>query len=146
MSKQAAATPAPATPTTARKAPARKVAKPAAKAAAKPAKKAPQAAPAKPVKAAKAVKVEKAVKPVKADKKPAKPPRVKLVRDGFTMPETDFALFAALKARALKAQRETKKSELLRAGLQALAAMSDAQLLAALQGLAPVKIGRPKGG
>lgn len=114
-----------------------------------PAKKASAATAAKaktPVKAAAVAKLVKATKPPKAEKRPAKPPRVKLVRDGFTLPETDYALFAALKGRALKAQRETKKSELLRAGLQALAAMSDEQLLAALQALAPVKIGRPKKG
>lgn len=78
--------------------------------------------------------------------KPKKPPRVRpaLVRDGFTMPEADFALIGTLKARALAGQRETKKSELLRAGLQALAAMDSATLLAALNALEPIRTGRPK--
>jgi hypothetical protein len=73
-------------------------------------------------------------------------PRPKLVRDSFTMPEADFALIPALKERALKAQRATKKSELLRAGLQALAALDDKAFIAALGKIEPVKTGRPKKG
>lgn len=90
-------------------------------------------------------KREKAAKTGK-DPKPAKAPKVrqKPVRDSFTMPEADFSLVATLKARALAAKRETKKSELLRAGLHALAAMDSATLLAALQALEPIKTGRPK--
>ena len=78
-------------------------------------------------------------------RKPSKP-RSKPVRDSFTMPGADFALIATLKSRALSACRETKKSELLRAGLHALAAMDEATLLAALGRLDPVKTGRPKKG
>jgi hypothetical protein len=83
----------------------------------------------------------------KADK-PKKAPKLRpvLVRDSFTLPEADFALIGTLKARALAGQRETKKSELLRAGLQALAAMDRATLLAALNALEPIKTGRPKKG
>lgn len=69
--------------------------------------------------------------------------KAKLVRDSFTMPPGDYELIAQLKQRALKLQRTTKKSELLRAGLQALAAMSDQQMLRTLEGLSPVKTGRP---
>jgi hypothetical protein len=78
-----------------------------------------------------------------AAKKPAKL-RVRLVRDSFTMPEPDFALIAALKSRTLAAQRETKKSELLRAGLHVLMALDDDTLLSALGRLQPLKLGRPK--
>jgi hypothetical protein len=70
--------------------------------------------------------------------------RLKLVRDSFTMPATDFALIATLKARALSTQREAKKSELLRAGLHALATLAPAALVKALDALAPIKVGRPK--
>jgi hypothetical protein len=70
--------------------------------------------------------------------------RIKPVRDSFTMPQADFSLIGTLKARALAAQRETKKSELLRAGLHALAALDTPALVAALNQLEPVKIGRPK--
>lgn len=72
--------------------------------------------------------------------------KVKLVRDSFTMPRADFELIAVLKERALGFRRPTKKSELLRAGLQALAALDDARLQAALEGLTPIKAGRPKKG
>lgn len=74
-----------------------------------------------------------------------KPPKLhrKPVRDSFTMPEADFALIATLKARTLAAKRATKKSELLRAGLHALAALDTAHLVRALEQLEPVKIGRP---
>jgi hypothetical protein len=68
----------------------------------------------------------------------------KLVRDSFTMPAGDFALIHALKERALTFRRPTKKSELLRAGLHALMALNDARLRSVLDGLAPVKSGRPR--
>lgn len=118
---------------------AKSAAKPAAKAAAKPAAKKPAAAPVKPV----AVK-----QPVPAPKPAAaaKPPKAKakLVRDSFTMPQSDFALIAVLKERAIGFRRPTKKSELLRAGLQALAGLNSASLQAALNALTPLKPGRPK--
>lgn len=68
----------------------------------------------------------------------------KLVRDSFTMPQKDFGLIAVLKDRALGFKRPTKKSELLRAGLQVLAALPAPALHAALDGLVPLKAGRPK--
>lgn len=89
-------------------------------------------------------------KPVKAPVK-ALPPvpkiekiKIKLVRDSFTMPADDWALIAQLKERALAFKRPAKKSELLRAGLHALAALPDAKLKAALDSLLPLKPGRPK--
>lgn len=96
----------------------------------------PAAVPAKPAKPTKATKPAAPDKAPKARKKP--------VRDSFTMPEADFLLIATLKARALSAKRETKKSELLRAGLHALALLDAPALVAALAQLKPVKIGRPK--
>jgi hypothetical protein len=94
------------------------------------------AAPRKRVAAA--TKLPKA--PVVALEKPAG----KLVRDSFTMPRQDFDLIPALKKRALAFQRPTKKSELLRAGLQALAALDDKRLKDALDALVAIKAGRPK--
>jgi hypothetical protein len=91
------------------------------------------------VKAQRPAAAAPAVKPAKVPKLRRKP-----VRDSFTMPEADFALIATLKARALAGQRETKKSELLRAGLHALATLDRATLVSALGALEPVKIGRPK--
>jgi hypothetical protein len=96
---------------------------------------------AKAIKPAKPPKALKAAKPLKAPKLRQKP-----VRDSFTMPEAEFALVATLKARAMSGARETKKSELLRAGLHALAALDTPSLLEALNQLDPVKIGRPKKG
>jgi hypothetical protein len=68
----------------------------------------------------------------------------KLVRDSFTMPRVDFALIQQLKDRALGFKRPTKKSELLRAGLRALAAMDKKALQVALDALPQIKAGRPK--
>lgn len=81
----------------------------------------------------------------KVGKKPVKP-RPVLVRDSFTMPEADFALLAKLKSTALGALRAAKKSELLRAGLQLLAALDAKSLVMALDRLETVKTGRPKKG
>lgn len=70
----------------------------------------------------------------------------KLVRDSFTMPEADFAVIALLKGRAMGARRAAKKSELLRAGLRALAKLDAKSLVTALDQLETVKAGRPKKG
>lgn len=81
-------------------------------------------------------------KPPKADKadKPRKP---KLVRDSFTIPKNEVAVLDALKLRAGKLGRPAKKSEVLRAGIMALAAMGDAAFLATVTGVPAVKTGRP---
>ena len=74
--------------------------------------------------------------------KPAKKPKTKkpkLVRDGCRMPESDYAVLGALKARAGALGQPAKKSTVLRAGIKALAAMSDAALLAALQAVPGLK-------
>lgn len=108
--------------------------------------KTPGKAPAKKARTARKAPARPA--PKKASPKPAaeKPAKVKqkLVRDGFTMPANDFALIDTLKDRLLNARRPTKKSELLRAGLHALAALSADKLLATVNALEPLKTGRPK--
>ncbi|WP_428827788.1 hypothetical protein ACLIKD_07395 [Azonexus sp. IMCC34842] len=131
---KAAATPAAPAAKPASKPVAKPVAKPVSKAKAKPAAKsvAASAEPVVPAKSGKEVKAKKV-----AVKKP------KLVRDSFTFPENDYAQLAALKQRALSAGHEIKKSELLRAGLAALVAMSDASLLKALTAVERIKTGRP---
>jgi hypothetical protein len=92
--------------------------------------------------AAPAAKTAKAAKPVKAAKadKPKKP---KLVRDSFTIPKDEYAVIEVLKERAARAGRPAKKSELLRAGLQALAGLSDAAFLGAVSAVPSIKTGRP---
>lgn len=67
----------------------------------------------------------------------------KMVRDSFTMPAPDYALIGVLKARTLASGTSVKKSELLRAGLVALAALSAAQLIDLIAGMPQVKTGRP---
>lgn len=71
-------------------------------------------------------------------------PKHKLVRDSFTMPKAEYALIDTLKQRAGQLGRPTKKSELLRAGIKALHAMSDKALQAAMADLPVIKTGRPK--
>jgi len=50
-----------------------------------------------------------------------------------------------LKVRAANLTRPVKKSELLRAGVAVLSAMTDKAFLAALNGVPSLKTGRPRG-
>ena len=104
-------------------------------------------AAAKP-KAAKAGKgvVASAAAPVAVEvpAKPAKAHKPKLVRDSFTMPKDEYQVIDALKRRALGLQKQVRKSELLRAGIQALAAMNDRTFLKAITDVPTLKTGRPK--
>lgn len=68
-------------------------------------------------------------------------PRVK--RDSFTMPLADYELIAGLQKKCLKAQTRASKSEILRAGLMALSAMSEEELARIVDELPKVKTGRP---
>ncbi len=72
-------------------------------------------------------------------------PKHKLVRDSFTIPKSEYVVLEALKLRAARLARPTKKSELLRAGIAALNAMSDKAYLAAIGAIPSIKTGRPKG-
>jgi hypothetical protein len=84
-------------------------------------------------------------KPIKSAKpaKPTKPAKPKLVRDSFTIPKDEYQVLADLKLRLTKLMQPAKKSELLRAGLKALTAMSDATIKMALQAVPSIKTGRP---
>ncbi|MDD4964549.1 MAG: hypothetical protein PHI11_11600 [Gallionella sp.] len=77
-------------------------------------------------------------------KKVKKETKVKVVRDSFTMPQNEYQKIEDIKAACLKEGRHVKKSEVLRAGLQALSNMSLAELEAALAGLETIRTGRPK--
>ncbi len=111
-------------------------------------KKAP-AAPGKAVK--KAVQKPAAKPPVKKaqaqpapkPQKPAKPKKPKLVRDSFTIPKAEYVVLDELKQRAAGLTRPVKKSELLRAGIKALATLPDAAFLTALSNVPAIKTGRP---
>jgi len=86
----------------------------------------------------KVVKV-KIAKPVKE-----KMPKLKMERDSFTMPKIEYAQFSVLKERLIKLGQPAKKSELLRAGIMQLTAMTDAALKAAMSKVPTIKTGRPK--
>lgn len=107
----------------------------------------PAAAPSAPAvaKAAAPAKPAKAIKPAKVAK-PEKVKKPKTIRDSFTIPKTEYAVIDALKIRAAKAGAPAKKSELLRAGIKALAAMNEAAFLAAVKAVPAIKTGRPAKG
>jgi len=98
---------------------------------------------------AKAVKpLAKSVKPkAKAANaetaKPAKEKKVKVVRDSFTLPKTELLQIAVMKKRAMALGVDVKKSELIRAGLQALSGLTDAPFKKALASVPTIKTGRP---
>ncbi len=69
--------------------------------------------------------------------------KVKMERDSFTMPKSEYAQFGVLKERLLKLGQPAKKSELLRAGIMQLTAMTDAALKAAMTKVPTIKTGRP---
>jgi hypothetical protein len=127
---KAAAKPAAAKPAAAKPAAAKPAAKPAAKRAA-------VAAAAVPAPAAKPAKAPKA-------DKPAKPHKEKLVRDSFTMPETEYAVLGQVKKACLKNGIEVKKSELLRIGVALISRLDMATLKQVLASLPQLKTGRPK--
>lgn len=84
----------------------------------------------------------KAFAPAKAEKT-VKGKKPKLVRDSFTIPKAEYVVLEELKQRGARLTRPVKKSELLRAGIKALLAMSDAAFLTALQQVPTIKTGRP---
>jgi hypothetical protein len=86
--------------------------------------------------------------PAKGKAKPAAPKekikKSKLVRDSFTMPETEYQGLSDVKKACLKAGFEVKKSELLRIGVALIRKMDAAALKGMLASLPPLKAGRPK--
>ena len=110
---------------------------------------APSKAPAKAVKKAAAKPVPKKQPAAKAAAAPepakdSKAKKPKLVRDSFTIPKDEYAVIETLKQRAATLAQPVKKSELLRAGLKVLAAMTDSALRSAVQAVPSIKTGRPK--
>ena len=104
------------------------------------------AKPAKPVKAVKAVTPAKAPRQAPVAEAPAaeaRAPKLKLVRDSFTIPRTEYQQLEVLKLRLVTLLRPTKKSELLRAGVKLLASLPDDALLSAVNEVPAIKTGRP---
>ena len=93
----------------------------------------------------KAKVVKKSVKKneKKDDSKKVKPEKIKMERDSFTMPKDEYAQLSLLKARLTAMGQPAKKSELLRAGIKLLAAMSDNTLKTTLAKVPVIKTGRP---
>ena len=77
------------------------------------------------------------------DNKKMKIEKVKMERDSFTMPKDEYAQLALLKGRLNEMGQPAKKSELLRAGIKLLAAMSDNTLKTTLAKVPVIKTGRP---
>jgi len=140
--------------TAAKKRPATKTVQPAAapktvkaapKSPAKPATKTPaqSTAPAGKTVTPKAQAVTPKAKANTTPAKPAKEKKVKVVRDSFTLPKTELLQIAEMKKRAMALGVEVKKSELIRAGLQALSTLTDAPFKKALGNVPTIKTGRP---
>ncbi|MFN0304775.1 MAG: hypothetical protein ACKVQU_30955 [Burkholderiales bacterium] len=81
----------------------------------------------------------------KADKKnkPKDKEKDKLIRDSFTMPESEYGLFSAIKKRSLARGLSVKKSEVLRAAITLFAAQTDSVVVGALRAVEVLKTGRP---
>jgi hypothetical protein len=95
-------------------------------------------------KPARKVAAKTAPKPApKPDAKPFKTKKPKMVRDSFTMPKAEFAVIETLKVRAAALKVPTKKTEMIRAGIKALAEMSDTAFLNAVRAVPNLKTGRP---
>jgi hypothetical protein len=84
------------------------------------------------------------IKAVKAEKPiVVKTPKIKMIRDSFTIPKDEYAQLELLKERLISIGKPAKKSELLRAGIMLLTAMTDAKLKASLSVVPTIKTGRP---
>ena len=126
-------------------------------AAPRPAKVAPKVAPKAALKvaakttpkAASKSPAKPAVKPALSQKRVAAKVEVKaispIVRDSFTMTAADQELLKKCKRDAVTSGRDsTKKSEIVRAALRHFASLAASTQLMELNGLDPVKTGRPK--
>lgn len=71
------------------------------------------------------------------------PENQKVIRDTFCFPQQDYELIEELKQRCLKEAMNASKSELIRAGLNALSQMKGQELVKLVQNLEKVKTGRP---
>ena len=66
-----------------------------------------------------------------------------VIRDSFTMPTDDYELLKLLQERCLNEGKSVNKSEIVRAGLQALAKLPEGDLVDAFEGVVKVRPGRP---
>ena len=78
-----------------------------------------------------------------APAKLTKDKKVKVVRDSFTLPKSELLQITDMKKRAMALGVEVKKSELIRAGLQALVGMNDTAFKKSVAQVPTIKTGRP---
>lgn len=75
--------------------------------------------------------------------KPNKAIEQRVVRDAFTMPMDDHALFSEIQKRCLSMEMVVTKSEIVRAGLKFFAELDDAKLQKIIKDVPKIKTGRP---
>ena len=92
----------------------------------------------KPTKAVTSVDVAE-----KKSSKKDKSRKIKMTRDSYTMPESDYTKLAILKKKCLEAGIHVKKSELIRAGIIRVSKLTNAALLNAVAQVEVIKTGRP---
>jgi hypothetical protein len=66
-----------------------------------------------------------------------------MVRDSISIPKAEYLALESMKLRAGKLTTPVKKTELIRAGIKALAALPDAAFVAAIRAVPSLKTGRP---
>ena len=132
-------------PKPAAKAAQKSAAKPITKAASKTAASAPKKVATKTRAAAKSDLLPPVAKPVGklAETKPPKSKKIKMVRDSLSIPKLEYDVLDTLKLRAAKMGNPVKKTELIRAGIKAVAALSDSAFLTLIQSVPSLKTGRP---
>ena len=111
---------------------------------AKPAAKTAKKVAAKPVATKKVVVAPKAAKVAMANESiVAKEKKIKMVRDSISIPKAEFLVLGEMKTRAGKLGVEVKKTELIRAGIKVLTALTDTAFVAAIRAVPNIKTGRP---
>jgi hypothetical protein len=73
----------------------------------------------------------------------AKEKKIKMVRDSIYIPKTEFLVLGEIKTRAGKLGIEVKKTELIRAGIKVVTALTDTAFVAAIRAVPNIKTGRP---
>jgi len=75
---------------------------------------------------------------------PQRLPKIKMVRDSFTFPEPEHKRLVDMKKRLIALGTEVKKGDLVRAGLELLAAMDNQKLVSAVSRVDKLKTGYAK--
>ncbi|WPY01657.1 hypothetical protein Trichorick_01575 (plasmid) [Candidatus Trichorickettsia mobilis] len=70
--------------------------------------------------------------------------KINVIRDTFTLPESDYNLINVCKTKLLENKISATKSEIIRAGLILLNKLTDEELVSSYKLVNKIKIGRPK--